>query len=122
MIRPSLLSFAQELEKLGEPQGVVEAVRDRGLKRVLEEYGKHSALNAGQAIRDLRYLNDYPGAAKGMDSIKKRLPSLMNNIKFTIKSPHSHHEAEDLVHMDKASLKEWFLHGYAPWKYPDPLE
>jgi hypothetical protein len=123
MIDPmtKLASFADELQKMAAPQGLMRAIRERGLSRVLEEYGKHSALNAGQAMRDLRYLHDYPGAAGIASSIKKRLSSLANNVKYTIKSPHSHHEAKDLVHMDKGRLRDWFLHGYAPWKHPDPI-
>jgi hypothetical protein len=120
MLPASLQSFELELVKISAPQGIIRAIRERGLRRVLKEYAKHSALNAGQAARDLRYLHDYPDAGSVSSSIKKRLLSLANNVKYTIKSPHSHHEVEDLVHMDKGRLRDWFLYGYDPseWKNP----
>ena len=119
---PSLRAFGSELQKLGAPQGLLRALRERGLRRVAREYSTHSALNAGQAYRDIRFVHDYPGAKGRLDSIKKRLTSLANNVKYTVKSPHSHHEVEDVVGASSGKLKDWFLHGYKPWDYPDPLK
>lgn len=119
------------LVKLAAPQGFMDAIRERGLGRVLGEYGTHSALNAGQAVRDLRYLFNHPdadaAAPKGtlqhaLESLKLRVPSLGNNLYYAAIPPHTHHEREDLLGMDDHSLKDWFLSGYAPWKYKDPFE
>ena len=53
----------------------------------LRGYVRHSALNAGQAARDTRYVHDYPGATGVRDSVKKRLASLANNLKYTALPP-----------------------------------
>jgi hypothetical protein len=97
---------------------------------VLDEYGKHTALNAGQAAHDLRYLFNHPGANAVADkgtlqhkweSAKRRIPSFAQNAFYAAIPPHWHHTDENLKLMDAASAKEWFLHGYDRWKHPDPL-
>ncbi|MFM6927851.1 MAG: hypothetical protein ACKOX6_05265 [Bdellovibrio sp.] len=93
------------------------------------EYWKHTALNLGQAVRDLRYFYYHPDADKiaAEGTLKhyaysclRRIRSLANNIFFSVIPPHWHHTKTDLESMMPASAKEWFLHGYAPWSYPDP--
>lgn len=96
---------------------------------ILEEYWKHTALNLGQAARDIRFFYYHPDADEFADegsgknvaySIVRRAGSFGNNIFYSIIPPHWHHTKEDLQYMMPASAKEWFLHGYAPWKYADP--
>ncbi|MGZ3742467.1 MAG: hypothetical protein ACXWRE_01300 [Pseudobdellovibrionaceae bacterium] len=97
----------------------------------IEEYWKHTALNIGQATRDIRYFYYHPEAdriaAEGTIrhyaySSFQRIRSFGNNIFFSIIPPHWHHTKQDLEYMTPASAKEWFLHGYAPWEYPDPIK
>lgn len=94
------------------------------------DYLSHSALNAGQAARDLRWLTNHPDAdAKALEgtlrhkveSLKYRVPSLANNLFYTALPPQLHHTQSDLDLMSAATPKDWFLHGYKPWEHPDPL-
>ncbi len=96
----------------------------------LEQYFKHSALNLGQAARDLRYFYFHPNADKLNSksrafhyfySFLLRTRSFGKNIFYSVIPPHFHHKREDLEYMLPASESEWFLHGYAPWAYPDPI-
>jgi hypothetical protein len=87
----------------------------------LGDYFKHTALNAGQAARDARYMFDHPDARPGLSSAMKRLPSLAKNLWYSAIPPQWHHTKEDLKAMGAASAKEWFLHGYNPWDHPDPI-
>jgi hypothetical protein len=89
-----------------------------GLSEDAEVYLKHSALNLGQAARDLRYLFDYPRETSRMRSLSMRLKSLANNLKYTALPPQWHHTAEDLLDMEKATVAQWLKHGYAPWDHP----
>lgn len=90
----------------------------------LRDYALHSALNAGQAARDVRYLFDHPSADKiaprdsalhSLSSLTSRLPSLTSNLYYTALPPQLHHTPEELAEHRDASLKQLFLHGYAPW-------
>ena len=96
----------------------------------LDEYWKHAALNLGHVARDVRYFYYHPKADKiakegtlkhYVHSFARRVPSFANNLFFTVTPPHLHHTKEELAPMCAASFKDWFLHGYAPWTYPDPL-
>ena len=89
-------------------------------------YAQHSALNLGQAARDVRYLGNHPhadkvapeGSAKHIAaSIVSRIPSLAGNLYYAALPPQLHHSREELKEMGDASLKQMFLRGYAPWKY-----
>ena len=101
------------------------------MKSVVEEYWKHTALNLGQAARDVRYFYYHPeadriateGSPKHVAfSFIKRVGSLSNNLFYSIIPPHLHHTREQLGCMTQASTKAWFLHGYAPWKFQNPLD
>ncbi|WP_413288283.1 hypothetical protein [Bdellovibrio sp. HCB337] len=94
-----------------------------------EEYLKHTALNLGQLARDFRYFYYHPDADKVAKegslrhyvySSGRRVKSMGNNLFYSVIPPHWHHTAEDLMTMPAGSMKEWFLHGYAPWEYCDP--
>lgn len=95
-------------------------------KQYWKDYLKHSALNAGQAARDVRYIHDHPHAVDAsvggvarhvIESIKKRVPSLANNLKYTAIPPQWHHTPDELLELRKATARKWFLHGYAPWHH-----
>lgn len=99
------------------------------MSSIAEEYWKHTALNLGQVVRDLRYFYYHPDADKiaAEGTLKhysysglRRIGSLGNNIFYSIIPPHWHHTKEELELMKPGSAKEWFLHGYAPWSFPDP--
>ncbi len=94
-----------------------------------DEYWKHTALNLGQVARDLRYFYYHPeadkvaqeGSAKHyVASVGRRVRSLGNNIFYSVVPPHWHYTAEDLKSMTPVPAHKWFLHGYAPWQFPDP--
>lgn len=100
-------------------------------RSVIEEYWKHTALNLGQAVRDIRFIYYHPDADRLAKegtlkhyaySVFRRIKSFENNAFYSIIPPHWHHTAEDLVGMQPATAREWFLHGYAPWTYPDPTK
>jgi hypothetical protein len=84
----------------------------------LGDYAKHTALNLGQAARDVRYIHDYPGEDTVLGSMSRRLPSLANNLFFAALPPRLHHTKEELVEFDPYTMREWFLQGYAPWDHP----
>lgn len=99
-------------------------------KAVVEEYLKHTALNLGQVARDVRYFYYHPDvdqiATEGTlkhysHSVVSRFKSLGNNLFYSIVPPHWHHSKRDLEAMRDASARAWFLHGYAPWRFPNPL-
>ncbi len=85
-----------------------------------EEYAKHTALNLGQAARDVRYLGNHPQADGVIDSMKHRIPSLLNNLMYAALPPQLHHSADELADLKKAPMQDWFMHGYKPWENPDP--
>jgi 2'-5' RNA ligase/adenylate kinase family enzyme len=96
---------------------------------------RHSALNLGQAARDVRYLTRYPAPDKISDlplveSVKRRLASLASNLKYTALPPSEvnvrgrkligkHHSIEEVQEMANApeGAIENFLMGYNPWKH-----
>lgn len=95
-----------------------------------KEYATHSALNLGQAARDVRWIHNHPDADKmGPEgsarhvaaSITARIPSLASNLYYATLPPQLHHTDEELKDI-KGSLKDNFLNGYAPWKYPVPKD
>ena len=83
-----------------------------------EDYAKHTALNLGQAARDVRYVHDYPGEDTVLGSMGKRLPSLAHNLLFAALPPRLHHTKEELAESDPYTMREMFQHGYAPWDHP----
>jgi serine/threonine protein kinase len=105
---------SKELDKLFK---LTKKSEDRDVSRY-EKYIKHTALNLGQAARDARYIHDYPGAEGIMESVKLRLNSLANNLYYATIPPWTHHSDEELKDVAKATVMEWFNHGYAPWDHP----
>jgi hypothetical protein len=113
-LRDALMQEAREISD------AVQEVRDKPMtKEHWEGYSRHSALNAGQAARALRYFADYPRAESKAESMKRRTAQLVNSLAFTALPP-THHTPESTKGMLKGTHGEWFRHGYAPWEYPDP--
>jgi len=99
------------------------------MKQFFRDYAKHTALNLGQAARDLRFFYYHPGADKlakegslrhAALSAPRRTKSLANNLLFSALPPQLHHSPKELSTMKSGSHAAWFLYGYMPWKYPDP--
>jgi hypothetical protein len=96
--------------------------------RFFEDYGKHAALNFGQALQGLRYLFSHPdvdgGARRGTAlhaarSARLRLRRVANDLFFAILPPQSHHSAEELRVMRAVSVWRWFQYGYCAWRFDD---
>jgi hypothetical protein len=130
-MKPSLHSLGLELVKLSAPQGFVRALRERGVRKVMREYLNHSALNAGQAARDVAYFFDHPHAnavaATGtmkhrLASAKARAKSLGNNLLYTIRTPHSHHEVADVIAKKPVRARDMFRYGFNPFDNVDPTK
>ena len=88
----------------------------------LQAYYKHTALNLGQAFRDLRYLHKYPKTKSQnysyIISILKRTKSFIQNLYYAVLHPlWTHHTKEDCQDLNSKSTKQWFLIGYKPWIY-----
>ena len=115
-----LFGLTEAREKLKKAQNGKLLLKEAG---VVEEYAKHTALNLGQAARDIRYLTNHPGAPEGaghaFESVKRRLPSLLNNLFYAAVPPHLHHDKAELAAMG-GSLGDWYRRGYAPWKHAAP--
>ena len=88
-------------------------------------YPHHMALNAGQAVRDIRYLTNHPdaddiapvGSARHVfESVKRRVPSFAYNVLHAVLPP-ADHSVDDLKGMRRSSVKQWLLAGYKPWEY-----
>lgn len=88
------------------------------------DYARHSALNFGQAARDVRWLLEHPGADKvapegslkhKASSLSLRLPSLASNVYYGVLPPLLHHTREELADSKDKSLRTMFREGYNPW-------
>ena len=96
--------------------------------RFLEDYGKHAALNFGQALQGVRYLFTHPDvdvrAPRGTFlhvslSARLRLRRIANDLCFAILPPQSHHTADELSAMRSSSFSNWFQYGYCAWRFDD---
>jgi len=98
------------------------------LLRFMEDYGKHAALNFGQALQGARYLFSHPDvdsrarrgslAHAGL-SVRLRLRRIANDLFFAVVPPQSHHTAEELRAMSPVSVSRWFRYGYCAWRFDD---
>jgi len=88
------------------------------------DYARHSALNFGQAARDVRWLLEHPGADKvapegslkhKASSLSLRLPSLASNVYYGVLPPLLHHTREELADSKDKSLRTMLREGYNPW-------
>ncbi|MEO8603132.1 MAG: hypothetical protein ABI629_11205 [bacterium] len=93
---------------------------------IVEEYAKHSALNAGQVLQGLRHVASHPGAdvvaAPGTTvhlrrSVLIRAKRVLNDFCFAVIPPHWHHTRDELRDMRAVSMRRWFLYGYSAWRF-----
>jgi hypothetical protein len=98
------------------------------MKRFLEEYIKHSALNFGQMLQGIRYFFSHPdidqtaprGSVKhAVLSAGLRLKRIINDFFFAIVPPHWHHTKEELSSMTKIPMTRWFQYGYCAWRFEE---
>lgn len=96
--------------------------------RFLEDYGKHAALNAGQALQGLRYVFTHPDVdaharpgtlPHARRSAQLRLRRIANDLFFAILPPQSHHTPEELRAMRSTSVWKWFQYGYCAWRFDE---
>ena len=91
-------------------------------------YLQHSALNLGQAARDVRYFYEHPDADKVakpgtamhvLSSATSRVPSLASNLYYAALPPQLHHSEEELYGEmgGEMNLRRSFMEGYDPWEY-----
>ena len=94
--------------------------------RFFEEYGKHAALNFGQALQGARYLFSHPdmdaAAPRGsmrhaLRSARLRAPRAVGDLFFAIIPPHWHHTPDELKSMRTVSFARWFQYGYCAWRF-----
>lgn len=128
--RTMLDAIAEERRARGLPEKTAAAGHSSPTSlQYWKDYLNHSALNAGQAARDVRYLTNHPNAdavapegsmRHRLESLKHRIPSLANNAKYTLLPPQWHHTPADLADMGIATPKQWFMSGYDPWNHKIP--
>lgn len=97
----------------------------------IEEYGKHFALNFGQALQGIRYFYSHPDidliAPRGSlrhfaHSVCIRSKRVVNDLFFAVIPPHWHHTPQELAAMRKISPVRWFQYGYCAWRFTDSGE
>jgi hypothetical protein len=96
--------------------------------RFLEDYGKHAALNFGQALQGARYFLSHPdidarfrrGTLRhvGMSALL-RSRRVANDLFFAVLPPQWHHTQEELRAMSSISFTRWFQYGYCAWRFDD---
>lgn len=89
------------------------------MKLYLQAYYKHTALNLGQATRDLRYVHKYPKTNSQnyslIISILKRTKSFIQNLFYAALHPlWTHHTIADCQDLESKTARQWFLIGYKP--------
>ncbi|HYQ15854.1 MAG TPA: hypothetical protein VEQ58_08855 [Polyangiaceae bacterium] len=98
------------------------------IRKFLEEYAKHGALNLGQALQGVRYVYSHPdideqarrGGARHLAlSLWLRSRRIGNDLFFAVIPPHWHHSPEELQVMTGISARRWFQYGYCAWRFDD---
>ncbi len=101
------------------------------MKRFLENYAKHAALNLGQALQGVRYIYSHPevdpeapkGTAKHLAlSVALRSKRVANDLVFAALPPQWHHTEKELEGMASVPPARWFQYGYCAWKFDDTGE
>jgi hypothetical protein len=101
------------------------------MRRFLEEYAKHFALNFGQALQGIRYLFSHPDvdtvARRGSIrhaalSVRLRSKRVANDLFFALIPPHWHHTRDELAQMRQTPISRWFQYGYCAWRFRDSAE
>ena len=98
------------------------------VKRWLEEYAKHTALNLGQALQGIRYFHSHPdidlvapaGSLRHFAlSAAIRSRRVANDLFFASVPPHWHHTPEELEAICKVPFARWFQYGYCAWRFTE---
>lgn len=98
------------------------------MRRWLEEYAKHTALNLGQALQGIRYFYSHPDAdlLASRGSFKHvalsgaiRFKRVANDLFFAAIPPHWHHTPSELKVLCEVPLARWFQYGYCAWRFTD---
>lgn len=98
------------------------------IRRFVEEYAKHTALNLGQALQGLRYFTSHPdidarasrgGVRHAVLSMALRSRRVANDLWFATIPPHWHHTPDELKGMTAVSIARWFQYGYRAWRFTD---
>jgi len=101
------------------------------MRRFLDEYAKHFALNLGQALQGFRYLFSHPDvdatSARGTPqhawlSARLRSKRVLNDLFFALIPPHWHHSREELRSMSGIAAWQWFQYGYCAWRFTETGE
>src|SRR3954468_22613212 len=96
-----------------------------------EQYGKHFALNFGQALQGIRYFYSHPDLDRVAPrasvrhvthSVILRASRVANDLFFALIPPDWHHSAEELAAMRKISFLRWFQYGYCAWRFTETGE
>lgn len=91
-----------------------------------EEYAKHSALNLGQALHELRFFYSHPdfdkkaprGSLKHFQlSCEQRSKRALNDLFYATIPPHWHHSEDELASLHQVPIRNWFLAGYSAWRF-----
>jgi len=89
------------------------------LTLTLNHTAHHTALNLGQACRDLTFLSlDLKAAGfnpvEVLSALTYHMPRLAGNIFYACIPPHTHHHGSDLIALSQGTVKSWFLLGLMP--------
>lgn len=107
----------------------LDGLKELGVKDYLRGWLNHSAINAGGAARDLRFILQDPHHAPGLASVLPRAKRFASNALFTVLPPTSvsvrgntilnHHTVDELRPFLNRSPGEWFKDGYLHRAAPD---
>ena len=98
------------------------------MRRFLDQYFKHAALNLGQALQGIRYFHSHPDADQQarqgslrhlLLSCRIRSQRVINDLFFAAIPPHWHHTREELAQMAPIRASAWFQYGYCAWRFDD---
>jgi hypothetical protein len=98
------------------------------MRRFIDEYFKHAALNLGQALQGIRYFHSHPDADKQAErgsarhlmlSCRMRAKRVVNDLFFAAIPPQWHHSRAELAQMTEISSALWFQYGYCAWRFDE---
>jgi hypothetical protein len=96
------------------------------MRRWVEVWAKHAALNFGQVCQGLRYLGSHPdideAAPRGtvrhaIRSLALRGRRVANDAFFTVTPPQWHHAPPELVGMASIPARRWFQFVFWAWRF-----
>jgi hypothetical protein len=101
------------------------------MRRFVEEYAKHTALNLGQALQGIRYFYSHPDVDRRAErgtwrhavlSARLRGKRVVNDLFFASIPPHWHHSKDELEQMTTVPFGRWFQYGYCAWRFTETGE